>query len=55
MLKFKKIKKFIESIPLIIDYIIKVWEVIEGIYTKENMEELKRIKEEKQLKEEKEV
>ena len=53
MLKLKKIKKFIQSIPLIIDYIVKVWEVIESIYTKENMEEFKKIKEESN-KEEKE-
>lgn len=48
---YKKVKKFLECLPVIIDYIKKVWEVIEEVITIENELELQRISVNKQEKE----
>lgn len=44
---YKKIKKFLECLPVIIDYIKKVWDVIEECINIENELVLAQIEKEK--------
>lgn len=46
-MSYKKVKKFLECLPVIIDYIKKVWDVIEECINLENEYVLAQIEKEK--------